>query len=163
MSGRGLCATVCLCAFLSIPQEGAIAGSRGTLPNAMDIELAGKCIIYSFSYQRMINEPFGLEFGVSLLGGGSSNSSSTLLFFTGGGKVYFVQKNASPFIGGGLVVLTASTSTGPFDDSSSSSYGYVGPGFEYRSDGGFLIRGMVNVLFSSGFFVWPGLTVGIAF
>jgi hypothetical protein len=102
--------------------------------------------------------------GVSVLGGGSSESSSSLIFFTVGGKVYFVQKDASPFLGAGFVAISASTSSGPFSGNGSSSYGYVNPGFEYRSSGGFLVRGSVYALFASGgFFVWPGITVGIAF
>ena len=42
-------------------------------------------------------------------------------------------------------------------------YFYAGPGFEYRASGGFLLRGSVNFLIKDGFFVWPGLTMGIAF
>jgi hypothetical protein len=155
---------VCLTASLLIPATSLLAGSRKEVPNDVNLELAGKCLLYSFSYQRMVSEPFGIELGVSVLGGGGSGSSSSIVFFTGGGKFYFIQKNASPYIAGGFVALTASSSSGPFSSSGSSSYGYVGPGFEYRSEGGFLARGSVYALLASGgFFVWPGVTIGIAF
>jgi hypothetical protein len=160
--------TICIAAIITtaffFSTDGLVAGSRDGMPNEVDLELAGKCLLYSFSYQRMIVEPFGLELGVSMIGGSSSGSSSSIVFFTVGGKVYFIQKDASPYIGAGFVSLTASTSSGPFSDSGSASYGYVSPGFEYRSDGGFLVRGAVYMLIASGgSSVWPGLTVGVAF
>jgi hypothetical protein len=164
MTMRVICITAMLTTAYFFPMHGAFAGSRNDAPNAVDLELAGKCLLYSFSYQRMVAEPVGVEMGVSMLGGGSSGSSSSIIFFTVGGKIYFIQKDASPYIGAGFVSLTASTSSGPFSDSGSGNYGYVTPGFEYRSEGGFLVRGSVYMLFTSGgSFVWPGLTVGIAF
>jgi len=164
MTTRTICVVVLLSAGLFLPEDRILAGSRNEAPNEVELELAGKCLLYSFSYQRMLAEPFGLELGVSMLGGGSSESSTSIVFFTVGGKIYFIQKNASPYIGGGIVSISASTSSGPFGDSGSGSYGYVTPGFEYRSEGGFLMRGSVYALITSdGFFVWPGLTVGVAF
>ena len=149
---------------LCMPVDTVIAASRKENQNAVDLELAGKCLIYSFSYQRMIVEPFGLELGVSMLGGGSSSSSTTIVFYTVGGKFYLIQKDASPYIGVGYVGVSASTSSGPFSDSNSANYGYVGPGFEYRSEGGFLVRGGVyGLIASGGWQVWPGLTIGVAF
>ena len=164
MPTRIICFAIMLTAVYFSPQDSTFAGSRNEAPNEVDLELAGKCLLYSFSYQRMLAEPFGLEIGVSMLGGGSSGGSTSIIFFTAGGKVYFMQKNASPYIGGGIVATSASTDSGPFSGSGSGSYGYITPGFEYRSEGGILIRGSVYALIASGgTFVWPGLTVGIAF
>jgi len=164
MTMRIICISTMLAAGFFFPEDRILAGGRNEAPNEVDLELAGKCLLYSFSYQRMLAEPFGLELGVSMLGGGSSESSSSIIFFTVGGKFYFIQKNASPYIGGGVVLISASTTSGPFSDSGSTSYGYITPGFEYRSEGGFLVRGSVYALITSGgFFVWPGLTVGVAF
>ena len=106
---RVVIATIALPVFLLLSVIDVRAGGRQELPNEVNLELAGKCLIYSFSYQRMLVEAFGLEAGVSMLGGGSSGSSTTILFFTGGGKFYFIPKNASPYIGGGIVVVSAST------------------------------------------------------
>lgn len=164
MTIRIICIATMLTAGLFFPENSTFAGSRNEAPNEVDLELAGKCLLYSFSYQRMVAEPFGLELGVSMIGGSSSGSSTSIVFFTVGGKVYFIQKNASPYIGAGFVALSATTSSGPFGDSGSGNYGYVTPGFEFRSEGGFLVRGGVYMLFTSGgSFVWPGLTVGVAF
>ena len=149
MTTRILCIAAMLIAGFFFPEDRILAGGRNDAPNEVDLDLAGKCLLYSLSYQRMLAEPFGLELGVSMLGGGSSEGSSSIIFFTGGGKSYFIQKNASQYIGAGFVAASASTSSGPFGDSSSGSYGYVTPGFEYRSEGGFLVRGGVYALITS--------------
>jgi hypothetical protein len=135
------------------------SGTRTELPNDLNIELLGRCLIYSFSYQRMVTENFGIEVGASLLGG----SGGSVAFISGGGRVYLLSGNASPCIGGGIVAVTASTGSGPFSGDNSASYGYIGPGFEYRSSSGFLFRGTVYFLVRGGFFVWPGIQLGIAF
>jgi hypothetical protein len=161
---RILCITVMFMVGYVCLQDRVLAGSRNESPNEVNLELAGKCLLYSFSYQRMLAEPFGLEMGVSMLGGSSSGSSSSIVAFTLGAKAYFIQKDASPYVGGGFVAVSTSTSSGPFSGNSSGSYAYVTPGFEYRSEGGILIRGSVYALIASGgTFIWPGLAVGIAF
>jgi hypothetical protein len=164
MKTRRMCGVICIAAGFLLPGSSLLAGSRARVPNDVSLELGGKCLLYSLSYQRMVTEPIGLEVGVSMLGGGSSEGSSSILFFSGCGRFYFIQKDASPYISAGFVGLTASSTSGPFSDSGSSSYGFVGPGFEYRAEGGFLVRGSVYALIAhGGFFVWPGVTIGIAF
>ena len=133
--------------------------SKAELPNDMSIELLGRCLIYSFSYQRLVTQNLGIELGASLLGG----SDGSIEFLSAGGRLYALRSNASPCISGGIVVVTTSTGSGPFSSDNSASYGYVGPGFEYRSSGGFVFRGSVYFLVRDGFFVWPGLQFGIAF
>jgi hypothetical protein len=145
-------------------QSPALGQSRLKLPNDFGIELLGKSLLYTFSYQRVVGQTLGLEAGISALGGGGSGSSSTIVFIPLGAKLYFVPKNGSPFIAGGITVVTASVDSGPFSDSESTSYGHAGLGFEFRSPGGFLFRGTAYGLFSGGsFFIWPGLHVGYAF
>lgn len=164
MTTRIVCMLVCLAAGFFLPENSLMAGSRKDVPNEVNLELGGKCLLYSFSYQRMLIESFGLEAGISILGSGSPGGSTSILFFTGGGKFYLLQGNASPYIGGGIVAVTASTGSGPFSSSASGTYAYVSPGFEYRWEGGFLVRGSVYALIAGGgFFVWPGLSVGISF
>ena len=164
MSTKIVCMAFLLAAGSFLPQNGLMAGSRKDSPNAVDLELAGKCLLYSFSYQRMLAEPFGIEVGVSALGEGSSESSTSLLFFTFGGKLYIIQGNASPYIGAGIVALSAAATAGPFSSDGTGTYGYISPGFEFRSESGFLVRGSVYALIGGGgFFVWPGLSVGVAF
>lgn len=133
--------------------------SRSELKNDVTIELLGRCLLYSMSYQGLVSHNFGLELGLSILGG--SNSSVT--FLTGGGRLYLSRRNAAPCIGFGVVFLTAPSSSGPFGRDNSTSYAYVGPGFEYRSTGGFLFRGTIYFLIRDGFVVWPGAQLGVAF
>jgi hypothetical protein len=146
-----------LCFALSAAARGQV--SKVELPNDFSIELLGRCLLYSFSYQRMLNQNLGIELGVAGLGG----SGGGVIFFSGGARAYFSEKNASPCIAGGIVFLTDPTSKGPFSGSESVSWGYLGPGFEYRSAGGFLLRGTLYFLVRDGFFVWPGVHLGIAF
>ncbi len=175
--------SACVCAILLVSAVGlsaaaqaqsaaptqAAAGdqllAREKMPNDLGIELLGKSVIYSFYYQRAINRTFALEVGLGALGGGSLEDNATVLFFPIGARLYAIPKNGTFFIAGGGVFLNASTGKGPFsEDSASKSYGYVGPGFEFRSESGFLFRGTAyGLLAGGGFFIWPGLTVGYGF
>jgi hypothetical protein len=146
---------------LLLPVAGLLAQSRAEKPNDFTIELGGKCIAYSLSYQRMVGEMFGLEIGASFLGGGTGGDSDSIIFLSGGGRFYFLKKNASPTLSGGLVYVTSPTDAGPIEGS--GVYFYINPGFEFRQSSGFVVRGGVNFLIKDGFFVWPGIQLGIAF
>lgn len=141
------------------------AQSRVDLPNAFGIELLGRSALYSFVYQRNFGNPFALEAGLSAIGGGGSDDSDMLIFIPIGGKVYFVPKNGSPFITGGVNIVTAAIDSGPFGDDGTNTFFYAGLGFEYRSPAGFLFSGTAYGLISNegSFFIWPGLHVGYAF
>jgi len=142
---------------------GLMGQVRAEKKNDFSIELGGRCLIYSLSYQRMLSEQFGLEIGASGIGGGSGGDSAAVFFLSGGGRVYFLKKAVSPYIAGGIVYVTAGTTAGPGSDWESGVYYYVSPGFEFRMSGGFLFRGSVNFLIQDGFFVWPGINLGVAF
>jgi hypothetical protein len=147
--------------------EGApVASVREAMPNDFCIEILGRALLYNFSYQRMLNAHLGLEVSASALGSGSTSGdeSETLLFGSLGGRLYVTRKEGSPFLTAGIVLASLSTNEGPFgDDSSTGSYGYLGPGLEYRARGGMLFRGTAyGLVAEGGFFVWPGLTVGYA-
>ncbi len=136
---------------------------RATMPNDVGIELLGKALLYSFSYQRMVSTSVGLEAGFGAFGGGGTSSSSAILFFPVSAKLYLIPKDGTLYLTGGAVLVTASTTSGPFENAT-DFYGDAGLGFEFRSTGGFLFRGTAYVLFGSGgYFIWPGLTVGYAF
>ncbi len=142
----------------------ATAGSRLALPSDVSIELLGKSLLYTFSYQRMIGNNVGLEAGLSALGGGTTDENTTVVFVPMGAKVYLFPKDGSLYVTGGLVLVTASIDAGPFDDESSDTYSYLGLGMEYRSPGGLLFRGTAyGLIAGGGFFIWPGLAVGYAF
>lgn len=154
-------ATLCV----GVPQGRAEELVREKMPNDIGIELLGKSILYSFYYQHNLNRYVGLETGLSFLGSSSGDDNSSIIFFPIGARFYAIPKNGTFFISGGLVFLSATTDSGPFDsDSDSGSYGYVGPGFEFRAESGFLVRGTAySLIAGDGFFVWPGLSVGYAF
>lgn len=104
-----------------------------------------------------------LEVGASMIGGSGLDTGASVLFLSGGGRLYLMRKNASPCIGAGIVYVSAMTDAGPFEGAGSGFYLYVTPGFEFRMPGGFVFRGGVNFLIKDGFFVWPGVALGIAF
>jgi hypothetical protein len=135
---------------------------RTEKPNDFSFELGGKCILYSLSYQRMLAPAFGLEVGASYIGGGAEGETAGILFLSGGGRFYLINKNASPYLSGGIVWVSGLTSAGPFEGDS-GVYFYISPGFELRMTGGFVFRAGVNFLVKSGFFVWPGISLGVAF
>ncbi len=151
--------------LLSLNFQNALFGqSRRSLRNDFGIELLGKAAIYCFSYQYMLSHPLGVEVGLSALGGGSAADNATIIFIPVGAKYYFVPKHGSPFLTGGVVIVSASVNSGPFGDSGSDTYFYTGLGFEYRSPGGFMFRGTAyGLIAGGGFFIWPGLYVGYAF
>jgi hypothetical protein len=138
--------------------------TRVTHRNDVSIELLGKAALYSFGYQRMVTPALGLEVGIGAIGGGSASENTTVVFFPLGAKLYVIPKDGSLFLAGGMVVVSASVESGPFNDEAADTYGYAGLGFEFRSTGGFLFRGAAYGLFAGGsYFIWPGVTLGYAF
>ena len=149
-----LCTTLML--FSVFSKNSAQAQSRTALPNDVGVELLGKAVLYSFSYQRMVTPSVGLQAGLAAW------NNLAGVFIPLGGKFYFVPKNASPFLTGGVVVVTGQFDSGPID--TDIAFGYAGFGFEYRSTAGFLFRGTAYGLFFDGeFVIWPGLHIGYAF
>ncbi len=137
---------------------------RSTKPNDFTIELGGKCFVYSMGYQRNISPNFALDAAISYIGGGTSYDSVGVFFLTGGARLYMLKKDSSPYLSGGVAWVSAGANAGPFSDAASAVYFYISPGFEYRASGGFVFRGGVYLLFvEDSFFVWPGLSLGIAF
>ncbi len=137
---------------------------RERLKSDVGIELLGKAVLYSFNYQYTPVKQIGLEVGLGALGGGTGSDNSTIIFVPVGGKFYIIPKDGTLYIAAGGVFLNASTDSGPFGDSNSTTYGYVGLGFEFRSESGLLFRGSAYGLINDGsFFIWPGLGVGYAF
>jgi len=140
------------------------AQTRMEKPNDFTLGLGGQCLLYNLAYQRNLSPNFALDIGVSYLGAGASLDESVSVFFlSGGARFYLLKKNTSPYLSGGVVWISADTDAGPFDGEG-NLYGYISPGFEYRSSGGFVFRGGVYFLIIEGSFaVWPGISLGVAF
>ena len=165
---RKLVVLCCILAIAAVLCVGSAPGSteeltRVKMPNDVGIELLGKSLLYSFYYQRTVLPFLGLEAGISALGGGDDEDNATIVFFPIGAKVYIIPKNGSLYATGGITVVTANVESGPFEDDESGTYPWLGLGFEFRSETGFLFRGTAYALLGGGFFIWPGLTVGYAF
>ncbi len=144
------------------PHAGAQELIRERLKSDVGIELLGKAVIYNFYYQYVVNKMLGLEAGFGALGGGTDEDNATVALFPLGVRIYLIPKNGSLFLTGGVTIVTAGTDSGPFEDS--TTFGFAGPGFEFRADSGFIFRGTAYGLFNSeGFYIWPGLTLGYAF
>jgi hypothetical protein len=163
-----VCSLLVVCATLSLAFAPAASQElvREKLKSDVGIELLGRALLYSFNYQYTPVKQFGLEVGLGAFGGGDVGDNTTLIFVPFGGKFYIIPKDGSLYLAAGGVFLNANTDSGPFDDSesNSTSYGYLGLGFEYRSEGGLLFRGSAyGLIKGGGFFIWPGLTVGYAF
>jgi len=151
-------------ATLLISTAALTAQVRTTKPNDFTIELGGRCWIYSLGYQRAIGSNFALDAAISYFGAGSSGESAGVFFLAGGARYYMLKKDTSPYLSAGIGWASAATSSGPFDESGSSIYFYVSPGFEYRASGGFVFRGGVYlIVIKKSFWIWPGLTFGIAY
>lgn len=163
LTAIGAAILLCVAASQSQAQGAPKPLVRATMRNDVGIELLGKAVVYSFSYQRMVGNSLGLEVAVGALGGGGSSTSSTLLFVPVSAKFYLIPKDGTLYLTGGAVLVSASTTSGPFDNAT-DFYGDAGLGFEFRSTGGFLFRGTAYVLFANGgYFIWPGLSLGYAF
>jgi len=153
-----------LIVILLLPAANLLAQARVQKPNDFTLELGGRCLLYSLSYQRMLGKMAALEVGASMIGGATEGTGTSVIFLSGGGRIYLMRNNISPCIAGGAVYVTGVVDTGPFEATGSGVYFYLTPGFEYRMSGGFVFRGGVNFLIKgSSFFVWPGIALGIAF
>lgn len=162
MSRKSLGVLVAMLLFLTAALTAQV---RAKKPNDFTIELGGRCAIYSLGYQRNIVPAFALDAAISYIGGGGSEGNAGVLFLTGGAKLYMLKKPASPYLSGGIAWVSAATGAGFFSSNSASTvYGYVSPGFEYRAESGFVFRGGLYILLvHSKWFVWPGISGGIAF
>jgi hypothetical protein len=135
---------------------------RERLKSDVGIELLGKAAIYSFGYQYTPVKQLGIEVGFGALGGGTNEDNATVAFFPLGAKLYLIPKDGTLFLTGGGTLVTAGTDSGPFEDS--TSYGFLGLGFEFRATTGFTFRGAAYGLFNGGgFFIWPGLNLAYSF
>jgi hypothetical protein len=139
--------------------DGKTAG-RGDRPNALALELLGRCGYYGLTYQRLIADNLGLEAAASL----RSQTNSSLLWFTGGGRVYLTPQDVSISLAAGFGTLTQSATVGPFSDKSSSVYFYFGPAVESRTSSGFFLRAALYFFrVDRELITWPGAELGMAF
>jgi len=131
--------------------------SKAHLYNDASLEGLGKNFLYSFMYQRLLSQHFGVELGFSLLPRGRSS----VLLLSGGARLYILKSDASPYLNAGIVVVTENKVFKPFDNE--PLFAYAGPGFEYRFSGGLILRAMVYFFIGVTPYIWPGSQIGVAF
>ncbi|NNE46751.1 MAG: hypothetical protein HKN37_08830 [Rhodothermales bacterium] len=135
----------------------AVGQVRDSLRSDFGIELLGKAALYSFSYQRMVSKTIGFEVGFAALGGSGAFAAA----FPVGVRAYFLPKDGTPFATAGIVPVTGSFDDGP---AGGELFGYLGVGFEYRAQGGFVFRGtLYGLIVEDEYLIWPGLHVGYSF
>ena len=144
---------------------------QGSPRNLLGVELLGRGILCSFNYERLLTDGIGAGGGVALwsLSGGSffgpSKRSTTLIVPT---YVSWtpVGTTHSPYLAAGITVATSKTRELSLGDTRFDSrvFGALTAGYQYRSEGGIVIRPTVSHIISdgdNGF--WPGITLGFAF
>src|SRR5512136_2178225 len=127
---------VLLAIALLVSATALTAQTRTSKPNDISMELGGKCLLYSLNYHRALGSNFGLTVGASYIGA-TGEETVGVFFLSGGLRVYLLKKDTSPYLEGGLVWASAATTAGPGTTTASTTWGYVSPGFEFRSVGGF--------------------------
>lgn len=147
--------------------------TRVTNPNCLSVEVFGKAMLYSFQFDRMLNDDLaaGVGFGnspVEFPGGISANRNATLIPIFA--SYYFIRDQGSPFVMMGASIVTnvsdvksLQSNPGRITFSSSAALPTFGAGYENRSDTGFTFRISVYGLVAEQFKFWFGPTLGYSF
>ena len=65
-------------------QKTVIAQERRDAPNSLGLELLGRSLIYTISYQRMFSNSLGGEIGVSAWGAEDDDDNAIIVFIPAG-------------------------------------------------------------------------------
>ncbi len=145
--------------------------TRVTNPNALSFELVGRGLLYSFAYDRVLNERLAAGVGVGSVSttsvGGVSVSATVIPVYV---NFYFSESAGSLFVtAGAALVASASTlanltsSAGSLQFSSSPILPEAGLGYEYRSDPGYLFRIAAYGILGNSLIPWGGISFGYSF
>jgi hypothetical protein len=140
--------------------------------NLLGVELLGRGGLYSFNYERMLTERIGAGGGISVLtvsGGGifSPSRRTTTVILPAYISWTPVGRTHSPYLSGGLTLLPRKTREFFLRNTEYSlgTFGTLTAGYQYRSEGGIVIRPFVSRILieddRDGW--WPGITLGISF
>lgn len=160
-------------AFCILPQAHAVENTRLTRPAAFVVELFGKGILYSISFDHTYSEALaiGLGFGQVPLespeGEQTGESAKLVPFYL---HYYFLHEKGSPFV---LLSATINASSGTASGMNSTLGGVefgspilvptVGAGYETRTQRGFLFRLTGYGIASRKVNPWFGMSFGYAF
>jgi hypothetical protein len=127
--------------------------------NAITFELLGRGVAYSFNYDYLILDNFGLGAGLSYYGSGSAN----LLIIPVYGNFYPLGERHRLLLTAGPTFLTFSGKTSNDSIKASGVAFNAGVGYEFRGESGFIFRATPYVYFGQISTAWLGLSFGYAF
>ncbi len=150
-------------AYWEDPRERTVAMDR---PNAVTLELGGRALVYSFDYDRSINDHIGIGAGISYWNAWShhhgyrANSLVIPMYM----NYYFQPSAFRGFLSGGADLVSVSNVINSADTFESGGVaGTLGGGFEYRGVDGFLFRAAMFAIAGKSFQVTIGFNVGVSF
>jgi hypothetical protein len=146
---------------------------RVTNPNSVNVELLGRGMLYSVSYDRVVTDDLvaGVGFGTTstrtLSDVDAGVSTALLPLYV---NYYFMREGGSPFATLGADIVTnsgevnglKSTYSG-IEFGSRAVLATVGAGYESRTDAGILFRVAVYGIYAKTISPWGGLTLGYCF
>jgi hypothetical protein len=160
--------------FLSLPLvvllfKGTAASASSS--NVIAIEGLGKSFLANIQYERRFENQFFFGVGIGITGlkhrdGSDSESYAALFPFYLG--YYILSQPATPLVTAGFSLVyhwtwDPVTNPGGFQFSKNYVNPFLGVGYEYRLESGFLGRTSGYVEFGDNVKPWFGLTLGYAF
>ena len=147
--------------------------TRITNPNAINLEVLGRGLLYSISFDRVLSDDLaaGIGFGTvglnNIDGTGSNQSTALIPVYI---NYYFMRDSGSLFVtGGATLVGNSSGANGLKANFSGLQFNSTpvlptfGAGFESRGDSGFLFRVTAYGIIGQTLSPWVGFTLGYSF
>jgi hypothetical protein len=153
-------------------QSALAAHTRVTNPNAISFELLGRGLLYSVSYDRVLNDELAAGFGyggvTTKVGDMSANQTASMI--PAYINYYLAADQGSVYATAGAVLIANSStaqgksaSVSGIDFTSQSVIPQFGLGYENRGDSGFLFRVTAYGMIANKFAPWAGFTFGYSF
>lgn len=146
---------------------------RVTNPNSIGVELLGRGMLFSITYDRVVNDDIVAGAGVgstSLRTLGDADTGLRTGLIPIYVNYYFMREGGSPFATlGANIVTNSSGANGLKSTFSGMEFGSravqatFGVGYENRNDAGFLFRVSVYGIYAQTLSPWAGLTLGYCF
>lgn len=169
-----LISRLCLALLVIVAAPSAFAEHvRVTNPNALNVEFLGRGMLYSISFDRVVNDDLvaGVGFGTTslrtLTDVDTGVSTALIPIYV---NYYFMREGSSPFATLGANIVTNSANAADLKSTYSGiEFGSravqptFGVGYESRSDAGFLFRVSIYGIYAETLSPWGGLTLGYCF
>lgn len=148
--------------------------TRVTNPNAVSLEVFGRGLLYSISFDRVMSDDLvaGVGFGrapLDEMNGEDANASTSLVpvymnyYFMREANAAFVTAGATLVVNNDDAKNRKATYSGVEFGSSMPLLPNFGAGFESRSDAGFLFRVAAYGVIGKNIAPWFGFTLGYSF